>query len=161
MLTRPEVTPAILSAPDSEPVVPSVVTPESSTVSAPMPLSWMTKSPVDERLWISLPVPLLVKVKLSAPAPKPIEVDASSVIEFEIEFQSIVLASISEFEIDVPSVAATVTVSVAPPVVVMPVPAAIVSVSPFEIVWFEPDVPATVKAVPAAHDDHAGTPELV
>ena len=48
----------------------------------------------------------------------------------------------------VPSVLAIVTVSVAPPVVVIPVPAAIVKVSPCEMVWLEPEVPATVKRVP-------------
>ena len=40
-----------------------------------------------------------------------------------------------------------VTVSVALPVVVIPDPAAIVSVFPFEIVWLEPLDPATVKLV--------------
>jgi len=47
---------------------------------------------------------------------------------------------ISDDEMAVPRVAATVTVSVAPPVVVIPDPAAIVMVSPSVIVWLLPDV---------------------
>ena len=38
-----------------------------------------------------------------------------------------------------------VTVSVSPPVVVIPVPAAKVMVSPALMVWLEPEVPAKVK----------------
>jgi hypothetical protein len=43
---------------------------------------------------------------------------------------------------------ATVMVSVAEPVVVIPVPAAMVKVSPWEMVWLDPEVPAAVNKVP-------------
>jgi len=53
---------------------------------------------------------------------------------------------------EVPKVEAIVIVSVAPPVVVIPVPAAMVRVSPPLMVWLEPLVPATVKEeLPRAH----------
>ena len=42
---------------------------------------------------------------------------------------------------------AIVTVSVDPPVVVIPAPAAMVTVFPFVIVWFAPLDPARVKLV--------------
>ena len=59
---------------------------------------------------------------------------ASRVIASAIESQSMVSVTNSEFEISTPNVEAIVTVSVALTVVVIPVPDAIVTVSPDFIV---------------------------
>src|SRR4029079_7953112 len=56
-------------------------------------------------------------------------------------------------------VLAMVMVSVAPPVVEIPVPAAMVRVSPLEMVWFDPDVPAAVKEAPETQEDIDTVPE--
>ena len=77
---------------------------------------------------------------------------------------TISLSVISLESISVPRVAATVTVSVAPPVVVIPVPAAIVKVSPELIVWLVPEVPASVKRpLPdeVTHVEQVKTPVVV
>ncbi|MBA7703644.1 hypothetical protein ES703_112434 [subsurface metagenome] len=95
-----------------------------------------------------LPVPPLLTVSVPATSavprstafvvvPEPLKIEAVKVSDTSSSTQSklkVPLFASSPFSIAVPRVAATVTLSVAAPVVVIPVPASIVAVFPLEIV---------------------------
>src|SRR3989344_3818964 len=72
----------------------------------------------------------------------------------------IVLSTISDVSISVPSVATIVTASAPSPVVVIPLPAVSVTLSPDVIVEFDPDVATSVKRVveEVKHVGHAMFP---